>query len=117
MASLVTVTRLSPPASSIDQKTIDYYFNIAVAAGTYTTGGLAMSLSGLVHAPGIPLEARIFSFASPNSGYTYAYNPDADDQNGGLLQAFLGGVEVAAGATPAAVTGDTIRAIIKFRRG
>ena len=118
MASAVTLTKLSPPLSSIDQSTIDYYFTAAVAAGTYTTGGLPFSFGGLVHAPGAPLAVRSFSFTSPLSGFNYAYNPGSPaTQTSGKLVISQAGSEIAAGATPAGVVADVIRMIATFVRG
>ena len=124
MAASVTLTPYSV-GSSIDQKTIDYYFSLVVNAGTYATPGIPVSFSGLVAAPGSPLEIRIFSVADPGVAglFVYHYAPDADDQNGGTFQIFTGAAAQAAltelsnGAVPAGVTGDTIRMIAKFRRG
>jgi hypothetical protein len=86
--SIVTVTGFGPDNNaSIDSRTIDYFFQLGVGAGSYVTGGLPLSFSGLVHAPGLPLEARIFSFQSPNTGYTYRYNPDLGSS--GTFQPYL----------------------------
>jgi hypothetical protein len=119
------------------QKTIDYYFKVAISQGTYATPGLAVSFSGLVQAPGAPLEVRVWSAPDPASSddvttaYRYRYLPDADDQNGGTLQILTGSAaqspaaELANGTTPLEITGggsppeeaDAIYLIAKFLRG
>lgn len=75
--SVVTLTAMSPPKSSFDAKTIDYYFTVGIAAGDYPPGGFLFSFGGYVAAPGAPLEVRTFSSASPVSGYSYRYNQNA----------------------------------------
>jgi hypothetical protein len=115
--SAVTVTPIAP-TSSIDQKTIDYYFNLAVGAGAYTTNGIPVSFAGFVAAPGAPIEVRMQSQGVPPTEYTYLYNPTSSpSQTAGLLKISTAGVEIAATTTPAGVTGDTILCIAKFRRG
>ncbi len=77
--STVTLTPYSV-ASSIDQKTIDYYFTLAVGSGNYQLGGIPMSFAGFVAAPGAPIDVRIKSIASPVSGKTYQYSPNGQNQ-------------------------------------
>lgn len=71
--AVITVSRISPN-SSFNQNTIDYYFNLAVAAGDYTVGGIPFSFAPYAQAPGAPLKVEAFSFSSPVSAYTYRYN-------------------------------------------
>ena len=83
---------------------------------TYATGGIAVSWASLFNAAGelltnanaTPIEADFWSASS--SGYWYVYN-----QSTGKLQILVGGAtasqpaaELAAGAVPAGVSGDTI---------
>lgn len=113
MASAITVAVRRD--NSIDRNTVEYFVQLTVGAGTYTTGGLAFDLRPYVQAPGVPFEADIYSYANPNSGYFYTFAPGTDNSNG-LLQIWNAGSEIAAGATPAGVTGDTIYATFRFSR-
>jgi hypothetical protein len=115
--SAVTLTKIAP-GSSIDQKTIEYFFNLTVGAGSYTTNGIPISFAGLVHAPGAPIEVRMQSQGVPPTEYTYQYNPTSSpSQTAGLLKISTGGTEISATTTPSGVTGDTILCIAKFLRG
>jgi hypothetical protein len=76
---------------SIDQSTADYYFAAQFSAGNYVTGGIPCVFpvgAGKVVAPFAPVEVRAFSYASPNSGYNYRYNPGVTVLQGGLAARF-----------------------------
>ena len=122
--SIVSLSNAGSPfkKSSIDQATITYFFTAAVGAGTYVAGGLPISFAGRVTANGNPIQVEIFSYGSPNSGYSYFYNPGVslspsspETQSSGSIQVFTAGAEIT-GTTPTAVTGDTIRVIARFAR-
>lgn len=66
--------------SSIDQKTISYFFQASVAAGNYQLGGIPLNFAGNVFAPGAsassyPIEVSFRSLSTPPSVYTYKFNP------------------------------------------
>jgi len=76
------------------QKYFTCYGTISISAGTdtYATGGLALTFVNLPPSSAAPKAVYIQSQKSPNSGWTYAYNPGATpSQTSGKLQVFGGG--------------------------
>lgn len=77
--SVVTPSAYSV-ASSIDQKTISYFFQLAVGSGTYQLGGIPLDFAGLVAAPeasslSYPIDVALKSVSSPPTTYTYKFSP------------------------------------------
>jgi len=98
-----------------------------IASGSYTTGGDTANLGAAVPAPGVVLATA----AIPSSGPMFC--PDAWSITGNLtngyfaipgtglnlkvkMSASIGGSELAAGAYPASVTGDTIAFNVQFNK-
>jgi hypothetical protein len=126
--ALSTVT-LTNQFTTEDQKSIVVFGTAAVSAspGTYATGGLTVNLNSLgVPVNSVPVIAYFASAApaaTPNTTqYSYQFAPGTTLANG-KLQVFTGGgastpsAELAAAATPAGVSGDTIKFEIRFKKG
>lgn len=123
----VTVT-LNPFPNGKDQTLRRTIYSGTASFGasplTYATGGIAVSWPSLFNSAGelftaeetTPIEADFWSVSA--SGYWYVYN-----QSTGKLQILVGGsttsvpsAELAAGAVPAGVSGDTIYFRAEFLR-
>jgi hypothetical protein len=99
-----------------------------VASNNYAAGGDTLDLTALadfIKSSGPPVVVELFSQkAGGTSGFMYAYSPAAVNpaQNNGKMQVFTGAAaqaaltELANGAYPAGVTGDTIIGIAYFPR-
>lgn len=122
----ITYAPLIPGASTIDQKTITVYLQVAFSAGFYTVGGIAAGLAAYVNTLGINttqfLWAEIkseepFTSSLGIGGFKYAYNPLND-----TIQIFDGapgttGTELTASqAIPAGVLNDVIVARFTYNR-
>jgi len=96
------------------------FFQIAVAqltfSGSYTAGGDTLNLAGVVPTRKAPVYVVI---TESQSGYDYVYVPGTDITSG-KVKIFQQGAasgafaELAAGAYPAAITGDTVYALIIY---
>lgn len=120
-ASTVTKT-----ITSIDStlRTFIVRGTLAIGAGDYATPGLTTDLSsGDLPVGSPPLEVRIYSTKSPGAIalFEYQYTPGTTPANG-KTQIFTGAAaqsglaELADGATPAGVTGDTISFTATFQK-
>src|SRR5271170_1724721 len=78
MAASVTITAPAAPVPnySITQKTVQYVFNAVITSGNYLLGGVPVNFAGYVVGNGGPFEVRAISIATPNSGYSYKFNPN-----------------------------------------
>jgi hypothetical protein len=93
---------------------------------TYSAKGLVMSFAGKVETGAAPVACRVQSAVAAGSGatalYVYNFNPGTTAANG-KLQIFTGAAaqsalaELADGAIPAAVHGDTIVFEAWFKKG
>jgi len=107
-------------------------FVTITASGNYTAGGDTLDLTALTGALGqvgvptetLPITATIQSANSSGlSGFLYGYRPGTTQANGKmqvLVQGAAAGdplADLAAGAYPAGVTGDTIIGCFTFPRG
>lgn len=119
--SVVTVTN---PFVSAGHKDLTVVGTLAVAAGDYTTGGIACDFRSIVSPPlyGITQEP-VAVMLSGNAGYQYSYVPTTkklmvrqDTNPGAAGGANIPFVELAAAATPAAVVSDSIKFIAVFRK-
>lgn len=121
-------TGATPPFDGVDngQKLV-YIYGTIVASGNYTTGGDTLdftTLFDLVKTDYIPVQVTAWSqsSASGHSGYSYYWRPGSA-LNNGRIQVLTTGtgsgqplVELAAGAYPAGITGDTIAFCAVFAR-
>lgn len=119
--STATATIDTSKAPDVSERYITYYGTVAISAapGTYATGGLALSfnVAGLVNASA-PVEVVFRSTAGAATKYSYDYVPAATPTiANGKIAVYTGDAEVAAGATPAGVSGDTIWFKAKFKKG
>ena len=121
----VTIAPLLPGATSIDQKTITLWLQIAFGTGYYTVGGVPSGLAA--YAGSLTVNDTQFLWADIKSedavttslnqgGYTYRYVPATD-----LIQIFDGaqaaGNELTSSQViPAGVLNDTIVAQITYNR-
>jgi len=83
---------------------------IQASPGTYPTGGFTLNLNDpLIKAQRTPVVCYITPQALQGAQalYEYTYVPGSNNTNG-KLKIFTAGAEVAAGATPAGVSGDII---------
>jgi hypothetical protein len=83
---------------------------IQASPGTYPTGGFTLALNDpLIKAQRVPQAVYITPQALQGAQalYEYTYVPGTNNANG-KLKIFTAGAEVAAGATPVGVSGDTI---------
>jgi hypothetical protein len=114
--------------SDATQGLLHYIGTVAISASpaTYAAGGLVMNFTGKVQTSAPPLMVRVFSAVAAGSGATalfeYNFNPGTTPANG-KLQVFTGAAaqsglaELADGAVPAAVSGDTIKFEAWFKKG
>lgn len=127
--ALSTATYTKSPSIGIDvsERKVTYTGTVAISAapGTYAAGGLTLSLASGTLQRGVPDDVRIFS--TTGSGWTYVYLPGTTIKDGkikvlgqipsdattGTLP--LGELDVA--ATPASVSGDTIRVRFTLTKG
>ena len=130
--SLQTSSVTDEPMITQDQKTLTIFF-LLVLTGNYTTGGITIDLTQLfalaAGGPGsslptgalplLPLELESSRSVAQANEYIYHYVPGTTPSNG-TLQIFTGAAaqtgltELAAGALPAGVTGDTIAGRVTF---
>lgn len=130
MPLVVTGTQLSSfPAVDAGQF-LDYLFFGVAASGNYPTGGDTLSFVGASpllttsQPPVGPVTIQSQSSSAGHSGYLYYFRPAAaPTQANGKMQVLTTGggsgqalVELAAGAYPAAITGDTIVGTAAFPR-
>jgi hypothetical protein len=123
--SAVSIAALIPGCTSIDQKTITLWVQIAFGAGTYTTGGVPAGIAAFAGTLTVnDTEYLWSSFQSEEpftsslgiGGFTYRYNPSND-----TLQIFDGapatGTELSNGsAIPSGVLLDTITGQVVYNR-
>ena len=127
--ALSTATYTKSPSIGIDvtERKVTYTGTVAISAapGTYAAGGLTLSLASGTLQRGVPDDVRVFS--TTGSGWTYVYLPGTtikdckikvmgqipSDATTGTLP--LGELDVA--ATPASVSGDTIRIRFTLTKG
>ncbi len=124
----VTTAALIPGYTSIDQKTIDLWFQLTIGAGVYETGGIPAGFAALANSLTVDENAFLFAdvvseLAVPSTGtsYKYKYIPGPD-----YLQIFA--VVTSSGAItsttelgssvviPAGVLADTIVARTTYNR-
>jgi hypothetical protein len=106
-----------------DQRNFTMRGVVAIGAGDYATPGLTFDLSSgdLPVSSAIPLEVRIYSVGAAIALYVYRYTPGTTNADG-KLQIFTGAAaqsglaELANGASPAGVTGDTINFVAVFQK-
>jgi hypothetical protein len=121
----VATAKVTVIATDTTQSCEHVYGKVAVDASpaTYATGGIAMSLSGFdqIKSGSVPLEVTVNSKSANTKKYIYQFVTGTTLANG-KLQIFVQDAtagnplnEMAAGAIPAGVSGDTIgiRAIFK----
>jgi hypothetical protein len=102
-ASTVTFTEI-PAKRDVSERRVYYVGTLVVGAGDYATPGLTASLAGIVKSAQLPDRVEVWS---DTSGLIYTFVIGTTLANG-KLRVWDGGSEVADGATPGGVTGDTI---------
>jgi len=119
----VTYAPLIPGATTIDQKTITLYLQVAFGAGYYTVGGVPAGLAAYVGTFSVNdtqfLWAEVksenpYSTSLGIGGFTYRYNPTND-----TFQIFDGspaGELTASQVIPAGVLNDTIIMRVTYNR-
>ena len=119
MATSTTSISVSRSKTDVSERHLIAFGTITVAAGDYATGGLTLSLAdAAISASWLPVWVDILS---PTSGYTYRFNPGTTLANGKMLIFVQNGTtgplaQLAAAATPAGVTGDTINFQARFTK-
>jgi hypothetical protein len=110
------------------QGLLHYVGTVAISASpaTYAAKGLVMDFTGLVDTDQPPLAVSVRSAVAAGSGatalYLYNFNPGTTPANG-KLQVFTGAAaqsalaELADGAVPAGVSGDTVVFEAWFKKG
>ncbi len=110
MATAVTVPPQNIDASGI----IVWVLGTVAFSGSYTTGGDTLDLS---QQPLIPTtQPSIQLTLQGQSGYTYVFVPGSALNNGKVKIYSAGQTELAAGAYPGAITGDTVTFQGAFKR-
>jgi hypothetical protein len=123
--SVPSFAALIPGCTSIDQKTITLWLQVAFSAGTYVTGGVPAGLQAFAGTLTVNDSEYLWSsFQSEEpfttslgiGGFTYRYNPTND-----TFQIFDGapatGTELTNGSTlPVGVTGDVITGQVVYNR-
>lgn len=109
---------------------IEVFFKVT-PSGSYASGGDTLDLTVLnslvpgldpVKTTALPLQVQLQSAGSTHSGYLYSYAPGTTLANGKFQVIETGAAvsgpfaQLAAGAYPAAVTGDTITGYAVFLR-
>ena len=119
MATSTTTLSISRNKEDVSERHFAVIGTVTVNAGDYATGGLTLSLAdAAINASWLPVWVDI---VSPTSGYVYRFNPGTALANGKLLIFGQDGTtgplkEIAAAATPAGVTGDTINIRAEFTK-
>lgn len=121
-------TGSTPPFDGIDngQKVI-YLMGTLAFSGNYVTGGDTLdftTLFDLVKTDYIPIQVQAWSQSSSSghSGYQYYFRPGTALNNGRIQVLTTGAAagspmqELAAGAYPAGITGDTVAFFSAFAR-
>ena len=122
MPLAITVGTTNPPHNGIDNgQKLAYVTGTIAAIGSYVAGGDSLDWTSTLDAIKsngyIPLQVQLWSQSSGNGhpGYTYYWRPGTTMANG-RMQCMNGTTELAAGAYPAAITGDTIAFCATFVR-
>lgn len=123
--STATYTKSATKTVDVSMRKVTYYGTVAISAapGTYAAGGLTLNLvSGTLQA-GVPDEVRFDSAG----GWVYRYIAGTNITDGkiqilgqepaNVTAGALPFTELAAGATPATVSGDTINIVFVMRKG
>lgn len=128
--ALSTATYTKSPSIGIDvtERKVTYTGTVAISAspGTYATGGLTLSLASGTLQRGVPDYVEIYSLTG--SGWQYAYVPGTTIKDGkikvlgapadsGATTTTTALAELDAAATPAGVSGDTIRVRFTLTKG
>lgn len=121
LSTVVFTQYAYPNGSSNDQRRQLLQGTLAISAspGTYPTGGFSLAgvfkVEAVKSSNWVPVDLTVKSVSG--SGYTYLWN-----KTNNTLQIFLSGGsaavmgELAAGSTPAGVSGDTIDCKAEFAR-
>ncbi len=110
MATAVTVPQQNIDATGI----IVWVLGTVAFSGSYTVGGDTLDLS---QQPLIPTTQPPIQLAlQGQSGFTYVFIPGSALNNGKVKIYSTGQTELAAGAYPAAVTGDAVTLQGAFKR-
>jgi hypothetical protein len=95
-----------------------YWVSLTItASGSYSTGGDTLNIASLVKSAKVPIKG--FAQVEGQAGYQYCFVPGSDNtthkvkifQSGTASASFN---ELAAGAYPAGITGDTIVGVFCF---
>lgn len=123
--STATYTKSATIPVDVSERCVTYTGTVAISAapGTYATGGLTLNLASGTLQGGVPDEVRFDSAA----GYVYRYVNGTKITDGKIMvlgqeptnagAGVLPLTELAAGATPAGVSGDTIKIRFTLRKG
>lgn len=126
MATQINIGTTVPPFDGQDQgQKLIYVFGTIALTGNYVAGGDLISwLLDALKTGYIPVQVQFFSqsAAAGHSGYQYYWRPGTTLANGKIQVETTGNgagnplQELAAGAYPAAITGDTIAFAAVFLR-
>lgn len=125
--STATYTKSTSIGINVSERKVTYTGSVAISAGpgTYAAGGLVLDLSSGTLQRGVPDHVQLISTAG--SGWLYVYIPGTTIKDGKIK--ILGQkptdatanviplAELDVAATPASVSGDTIKVVFTLTKG